>query len=209
MPVDPKFEALQAIVPSVSRETFETLRALQAMAISWNETSNIVSRSTIPDFWKRHILDSAQLIPLANKTFWTDLGAGGGFPGLVIACFLKGRGHITLIESKKKKCAFLASAVSEFDLPATVINERIEDVIKTIRPSEMITARAVAPLTSLLELSFPVLKSDTIALFHKGRRAAAELEESRRKWRFDLVIHDSRIEPESSILEISNVRKLY
>ena len=208
MDSEQKFNTLKAIVPSVSRETFASLIALEKMATAWNETTNIVSRSTIPDFWKRHILDSAQLIALTEKNIWTDLGSGGGFPGLVIACFLKGRGHVMLIESKKKKCAFLTSVVAELDLPATVIAERIEDVIGEARPPQILTARALAPLSSLLKLGFPILKGHTVGLFHKGRLAEAEIEESRRLWRFDLIKHASRVEPESSILEISNLRKI-
>ncbi|OPB35689.1 16S rRNA (guanine(527)-N(7))-methyltransferase RsmG [Bartonella taylorii] len=204
-----KYQALLNIVPSVSRETMEDLIQFEALIIQWNKHINLISSTTIPVLWTRHILDSAQIYPLhSNFLHWCDLGSGGGFPAIVIAIFLKQKkaGHIDLVESNGKKVAFLRMVIAQLNLPAKVYHCRIEDVYQKIKKPEVITARGLASLDALLQLIFPLFTKKTIALLQKGRDYATEIKNASANWRFDLLKHKSKIDESSIILEISHVR---
>ncbi|WP_208432376.1 16S rRNA (guanine(527)-N(7))-methyltransferase RsmG [Bartonella taylorii] len=204
-----KYQALLNIVPFVSRETMEDLIQFEALIIQWNKHINLISSTTIPVLWTRHILDSAQIYPLhSNFLHWCDLGSGGGFPAIVIAIFLKQKkaGHIDLVESNGKKVAFLRMVIAQLNLPAKVYHCRIEDVYQKIKKPEVITARGLASLDALLQLIFPLFTKKTIALLQKGRDYATEIKNASANWRFDLLKHKSKIDESSIILEISHVR---
>ena len=167
-----KFESLQEIAGPVSRETFEGLTAFEEMFQKWSRKINLSASSTLDHVWDRHILDSAQLFPLATGAGrWLDLGSGGGFPGLIIAFLLKNTpgGKIDLVESNRKKAGFLQAAIGQFQLPARVHAERIDDAYGLVELPEIVTARALAPLPALLELTMPWLAKGASGLFHKGR----------------------------------------
>ncbi len=202
--------ALKRVAGPVSRETFDDLRQLQHIFEKWASRINLAAPSTLADIWTRHFVDSAQLMPLGHGAKrWTDLGSGGGFPGLVVAVFLKSLdgAHIDLVESNSKKAAFLQTAIRQLDLPARVYVRRIEAIGGLIPSPDIVTARALAPLSRLLELSCPLFSVTTRGLFHKGRDYRRELEESADEWEFDLVEHASAVENGSVILEISNLRR--
>ncbi len=204
------FQSLRSIAPSVSRETADRLIAFEALFRKWSTAINLASPSTLADLWERHILDSAQIFPLAsNATRWLDLGSGGGFPGIVTACFLADRpgASIDLIESAGKKAAFLRTAAGQLHVPARVHAERIEKMWDRIATPEIVTARALASLLDLFELAEPWLTHGTKALFQKGRDYQREIDESHVDWSFDLVKHPSSIDQASVILEISNLRR--
>jgi 16S rRNA (guanine527-N7)-methyltransferase len=203
------FAELQQVAGPVSRETCERLEAFRAFFLKWNGRINLVAGSTEDDLWRRHILDSAQLAPLApDAVRWADMGAGGGFPGLVMAFLLADRGgSIDLVESNRKKTAFLQAATGAFGLPARVVARRIEASYDLVSAPEIVTARALAPLVTLLDLAAPWLESGARALFHKGRDYRREVEESAHRWRFDLVEHRSPIDAESVVLDIRNLRR--
>ncbi|ABM45326.1 ribosomal RNA small subunit methyltransferase G [Bartonella bacilliformis Peru38] len=207
--VEQKYQELLNMLPSVSRETMENLIQFESLIIQWNAHINLISAATVPFLWTRHILDSAQIYPLYSQCLhWCDLGSGGGFPAIVIAIFLKEKqkGHIDLIESNGKKVAFLRTVIAQLNLPATVYHCRIEDVYQKINAPEIITARGLASLNTLLQLTFPWLKQKTIALLQKGRDYAIEVENAYANWRFNLLKHQSKIDENSVILEISHVR---
>ncbi|QEE12991.1 16S rRNA (guanine(527)-N(7))-methyltransferase RsmG [Bartonella krasnovii] len=207
--IEQKYQLLSDIVPSVSRETMEKLMQFETLIMQWNKHINLISSSTIPLLWTRHILDSAQIYPLySDLLHWCDLGSGGGFPAIVIALFMKEKktGHIDLIESNGKKVSFLRTVIAEFDLPATVYHHRIEDVYKKIVKPEVITARGLASLDELLRLIFPLFTQKTIALLQKGRDYSTEIENASANWQFDLLKHKSKIDENSVILEISHLR---
>lgn len=202
-------ESLQEAAGPVSRETFDRLVAFEAMFQKWNRSINLVAQSTSGDVWQRHILDSAQLAGIEpHATHWADIGSGGGFPGLVMAFLLGDRpgASIDLVESNRKKASFLQTVVGQFGLPARVVARRIEDSHVVVSKPEIVTARALAPLSVLLDLSAPWLTSGARALFHKGRDYRAEVQESVNRWTFDLVEHPSVTDASGVILELSNVR---
>ena len=192
----------------VSRETLDRLDFFEAEFRKWAVRINLAAPSTLAALWSRHILDSAQLLPLASDaTDWLDLGSGGGFPGAIIAILLMERdgGRIELVESNNKKAAFLKSVLGGLGAPAIVHVCRIEEAAGRVRKPQIVTERALAPLPRLLELAQPWLAAGAVGLFHKGREYAAEIAESRDAWRFDLVEHRSRIDPASRILTVSNL----
>ncbi|UVK42656.1 16S rRNA (guanine(527)-N(7))-methyltransferase RsmG [Mesorhizobium sp. AR07] len=202
------WKSLQDAAGPVSRETFDRLVAFEQMFQKWNRSINLVAQSTAGDVWQRHILDSAQLgriEPDAKR--WVDLGSGGGFPGLVMAFLLAERdgASIDLVESNRKKASFLQAVVGQFSLPARVVARRIDSHALVSAP-QIVTARALASLSTLLDLSAPWLTSGARGLFHKGRDYRAEVQESVHRWAFDLVEHPSVTDPHGVILELSNLR---
>jgi 16S rRNA (guanine527-N7)-methyltransferase len=196
----------------VSSEVALRLERLVAVFLQWQSKMNLVARSTLPDLWSRHIADSLQLIVLApSARVWIDLGSGGGFPGLVIACALAGQdgARVHLVESTKKKAAFLDEAVRIVDLPASVHPVRIEEFAATFHGRcDIVTARALAPLDKLLELAAPVLKTGAKGLFLKGQDVEAELTDAAKCWTIDSTLMPSKTNPHGRVVVIhSAVRR--
>ena len=203
-----------ALTP-VSRETSQQLEAFVGLLLSWQRTTNLVAPSTISHLWTRHIADSLQLLDLApDARIWADLGSGAGFPGLVLAIALaeKPGAKVHLVDSNRKKAAFLREAQRLTGAPAEVHAERIEDFAKRFGgPLDAITARAVAPLKLLLKQCFPLLgKSGAIGLFPKGQNAELELTEARAAmgpWRMNATLVPSRTEAAARIVVVRNVER--
>ena len=209
--MNPEFTRLQELAGTVSRETYDRLVAFEQMFQKWSRRINLSANSTLEDVWSRHILDSAQLAKLAPQaTNWLDLGSGGGFPGLILAFLMAERpgGRVDLVESNRKKTGFLNAVVGEFGLPATVHARRVEDLYSALRQPQIVTARALAPLPMLLSLTSPWLSNGAIGLFHKGRDYRQEVQESLNDWRFDLLEHPSKVDPEGVVLEIRDLAAL-
>lgn len=203
-----RYRELRDCAGSVSRETFEAILTFEREFRRWSGRINLASATTLDAIWSRHILDSAQLMRLAPEALcWLDLGSGGGFPGAVIAILARDRpgSRVDLVESNRKKAAFLQTTLGMLGAPARVHAMRIEQAASRVSGPEIVTARALAPLPALIELACPWLAAGATALFHKGRDYRREIVESRYHWNFDLVDHVSRVDPESRILEISNV----
>ncbi len=209
MTKDKYFDSLKQIYPSVSRETADDLIGFEALFKKWSKAINLASPNTLETLWERHILDSVQLFKLAPQAKqWLDLGSGGGFPGVVLAIMLKETGgSIKLVESNSKKSAFLRNALAQFQTHGQVVNARIESCYQQIQVPEIITARALASLDKLFELTEPWMTKGAKALFQKGRDYQREIDESLLNWKFDLVRHGSAIEADSVILEISNLQR--
>jgi 16S rRNA (guanine527-N7)-methyltransferase len=201
----------------VSRETLERLDRFVALLLTWQRTTNLIAPSTVSHLWMRHVADSLQLLDLAPEArVWIDLGAGGGFPGLVIACALADRpgAHVHLIESNTKKAAFLREARRLTETPASVHAARIEDFVASFEgPADVVTARAVAPLKSLLDQAFPLLgKSGAMGLFPKGQNAELELRQTResrtaKAWTMNATLVPSRTDPAGRIIVIRDVER--
>lgn len=200
-------EALDDLVP---REAEERLHEFAERLRRWNRRINLLSRGETDDLWRRHILDSAQLLPLAPRAArsWLDLGAGAGFPGLVCAVISAAQNrptHFTLIEADARKVAFLREAARVLKVDVTIIEERIEAMSSP--PQDVISARALAPLDRLLSYAHPYTHAGTRLIFPKGRRAESELTLARRDWHIRVVRVPSRTDPEATIFQISEVRR--
>ncbi len=196
----------------VSHETIHSLQRYVELLEHWQKTTNLVAPSTLPEVWDRHIADSAQLAGLApNARLWLDLGSGGGFPGLVVAILKSGdpEFRMHLVESNQKKCAFLSEVVRALKAPVDIHAMRIEqfaEKAQSLRP-DVVSARALAPLTRLLELAEPFLREETRGIFLKGRDTATEIATAEARWQFDCVCHPSLTADDARIAEIQNLRR--
>jgi 16S rRNA (guanine527-N7)-methyltransferase len=187
----------------VSRETEARLEEFADLLLKWSARVNLVAPSTHGDVWQRHLLDSAQLVPLAppKPLHWLDLGSGGGLPGIVCAIFCAERSpgtRFTLVESDRRKAAFLATCARTLGLPATVRPERIEALPP--QAADVVTARALAPLTRLFAFAAPHATAGACLLFPKGARHETEIAEARAQWRFTVERVPSITDPSARIL---------
>ena len=198
-----------ALVP-VSRETAARLDSFAALLLDWHARMNLIAVSTVPTLWTRHIADSLQLIAIAPQARkWADLGSGGGFPGVPIACALaeQNSAEVHLIESNKKKAAFLREAVRVTGAPAIVHAERVADFAGGFRGElDAVTARALAPLPELLSIAYPLLKRGAQALFPKGQDVEAELTQATKCWSIQASLVPSRTDPKSRVVVIREAR---
>jgi 16S rRNA (guanine527-N7)-methyltransferase len=196
----------------VSRETAARLDRFVEVLLEWQKKTNLVAPSTLSTLWTRHIADSLQLLALApDAKIWIDLGAGAGFPGLVVAAALadsRGAAAIHLVESNSKKAAFMREAARHMGVAAQVHAERIEDFAKKFTGEvDVVTARALAPLKTLLELAFPLLKTGAQGLFLKGQDVDAELTEASKYWNVEANLVPSKTLPESRIVVVRSVQR--
>jgi 16S rRNA (guanine527-N7)-methyltransferase len=200
-----------ALTP-VSRETSQRLDRFAELLLAWQKHTNLIGPSTIPILWTRHIADSLQLLDLAKDArTWVDLGSGAGFPGLVIACALadRDRAVVHLVESNAKKAAFLREAQRVTGAPAIVHAQRINDFASRFSgPADVVTARALAPLATLLAHCAPLLgTTGARALFPKGQDVDLELREAAKSWSFDAELVPSRTDPKARIVLIRELRR--
>ena len=187
-------------------ERMADLERFRVMLTEANEVMNLVGPDSLPDFWNRHAWDSAQLLDLAGfARTWADLGAGAGFPGVVLAILLKGRpeAHVWLIDSLQKRCRFLQTIVDELALPATVVWGRAEEQAIKV---DVVTARAVAPMERLLGYAQPYLSRGAQGLFLKGEKAEAELLEASKAWHVEADLSVSRSDPRGRIVTVRSLR---
>jgi 16S rRNA (guanine527-N7)-methyltransferase len=190
------------LVP-VSHETAARLDLFAELLLRWQRAVQLVAPSTLAKLWTRHIADSLQLIAHApDAKTWADLGSGGGFPGLVIAIALAGRqgAAVHLIESDARKAAFLREAARVTRAPATVHVERVESAAERIGTVDIVTARALAPLSRLLELARPLIGAGARAIFPKGQHLDEELTEAAKSWMIQSRILPSLTDPSGKIL---------
>lgn len=188
----------------LSPDAMERLEHYVQLLLKWNVKINLIGKTTESDIWERHIVDALQLlkyIPQSAKTL-TDFGTGAGIPGVILA--LTGKlEHIHLIESNRKKCAFLNEAASLATGQVTIHAERIENLAPWA--SDIITARALAPLNQLASLTYPFTKTETILLLHKGKQVAEEIEKWHQDWGGDVIRHQSQTSTLSTVIEIKNM----
>ena len=198
--------ALRDVV-DVSRETEDRLRLYADLLVKWQPSQNLVSPATLPDLWRRHIVDSAQAFALRpDARVWVDLGSGAGFPGLVTAILGAPHGAtVDLMESNAGKAAFLRTVARETGVPVTLHVGRIEELAPKLaaeRRFDVVTARALAPLVTLLGLAKPFLDRGAAALFHKGQDFVSEIELATQSWGLDLIEHKSRVDRAGRLLDI-------
>ncbi|MEW6766718.1 MAG: 16S rRNA (guanine(527)-N(7))-methyltransferase RsmG [Pseudomonadota bacterium] len=192
----------------VSRETEKRLDRYVALLAEWQTKTNLIASSELPKIWTRHVADSLQLLQLAPRANrWLDFGSGGGFPGIVLACALakKENARIDLVERNAKKAAFLREALRVTNSPGTVHLSSIEDYVESSKaPVDCITARAVAPLNSLVGYIQPLMKHGAKALFLKGQDVVAELTEATKYWTIEHRLHRS-LTGDGWIVEIESI----
>ena len=172
---------------------------------AWNTNMNLVGPASLPDFWNRHAWDSAQLLRLAPEArTWADLGAGAGFPGLVLAILQKDRPgfHMHLIESMAKRCRFLDAVVEALALPATVHNVRAEALTLGV---DIVTARALAPLHRLLGYGRSYLAMGATGLFLKGQDVVSDMTEAAKYWEYEADVVPSLSDPRGRILRVKRL----
>jgi 16S rRNA (guanine527-N7)-methyltransferase len=202
--------AALALTP-VSRETEQRLDRYVDLLREWQAKTNLVAPSTLPNLWTRHISDSLQLLALApSGRIWVDLGSGGGFPGIVLACVLaESQGSMVhLVERNAKKAAFLREALRVTNSPGTVHLADIEDSVERIRGAvDCVTARAVAPLHQLIGFAEPLVRRGAKALFLKGQDVEAELTEATKYWNIVPNLHSSRTGGQGWIVELDRIER--
>lgn len=195
---------------NVSRETLQRLEVYAALLVKWQARINLVGPATLPDLWRRHFLDSAQLLavnsrPGAGGVTGIDLGSGAGFPGLVLAIMTDWQVH--LIDSDQRKCAFLRQVALDCGVldRVTIHARRIEQVSGIA--ADVVTARACAPLDVLLGLAAPFVAETGACLFLKGAQAEEELTQARQHWTMRVATRGSISDPGGKILAITQFQR--
>jgi len=187
----------------VSRETETRLREYLRLLLAWNAKINLIAAAPPEEAWHRHILDSWQLLPLLPAGPLADIGSGGGLPGLVIAIGREQETH--LVESDRRKCAFLMEAARALGLahvrvhPARIEAARLPKV-------PVLTARALAPLDTLLGHAAQILAPGGVAVFLKGRNVETELTAAAPHWLMQTERFQSRTDAQATILRLSEIR---
>lgn len=192
----------------VSRETLDRLERYVALLRRWQPRINLVSRESLEDVWRRHIWDSAQILrhlPGSVRSL-LDVGSGAGLPGLVLAVL--GAPGVMLVEADRRKAAFLREAARIAAAPVTIHPDRLENLADRIATPDVITARAVAPLASLLGSLKLYIGPNTVCLLHKGRRVDAELAKARQSWRFTAIKIPSETDPAGLILRLEELTRV-
>tara|TARA_B100000963_G_scaffold98167_1_gene84796 strand:- start:630 stop:1250 length:621 start_codon:yes stop_codon:yes gene_type:complete len=195
---------------NVSRETIDSLSEYEALLFKWNQKINLVSTNTLADLWVRHFLDSGQIVNHvdASGKKWVDMGAGAGFPGLVVALLLRDKGidcDIILVEKNTKKVFFLNEVIRKLNLNVKVVNNNVD----TIEPlnADILTARAFSELKKLIELSVRHRKERGVSLFLKGENYRLELDKTLNYQFFDYDIVDSLSDSSGKIIRVKKIFK--
>ncbi len=192
-------------------DIIDDLTKFGMLLTKWQNVQNLVSRETLSDLWKRHFLDSLQIIELLDSKdeVLVDFGSGGGLPAIPISiAYRQGALEYHLIESNKRKASFLKTVRRTLDLNIKVHGLRVEEFCHNeISHIDVITSRATASLARLFELAYPLVTAKTRLLFHKGVDSSEELDESRANWHFDVISYSSKTSEAGVILEIQNLQK--
>ncbi|MFU8864331.1 MAG: 16S rRNA (guanine(527)-N(7))-methyltransferase RsmG [Rhodobacterales bacterium] len=203
--------ALSADELNVSRETFERLEIYVSLVEKWTSKINLIAKSTIPHIWSRHIMDSVQLCKAGPDSFdlWVDMGSGAGFPGIVAAIMAQDSSSqktVTLVESDQRKAAFLRAALRETGVSGAVMPQRIEAL--TPQNANVVSARALADLTTLLSYADRHLANSGVALFSKGANWEKEVEDAKVAWSFSCVAVKSQTEEGAVMLRIGEITRV-
>lgn len=204
-----KAEALR--LTPVSRETESRLDRYLDLLGQWQTKTNLVAPSTLAHLWTRHVADSLQLLTLApTAKTWVDLGSGGGFPGIVLACALAEMpgAKVHLVERNSKKAAFLREALRITSAPGIVHATGIEDIVDSIQgPIDCVTARALAPLHELIGFAEPMVAKGAKALFLKGQDVESELTKATKYWNIKPNLHASLTSGQGWIVELDHIER--
>jgi 16S rRNA (guanine527-N7)-methyltransferase len=195
---------------AISDQSMDRLRTYEQILIEWQGKMNLVGPATLPDIWSRHFLDSGQLLALSGPAgysgHWLDMGAGAGFPGLVLAAL--GAERLTLVDSTAKKCRFLEAAAEAMGVrgQVTIKNARIESLSPI--STDLLTARACAPLDLLLTWGYRFSRGTTRWLLLKGQDVDAELTSAAKCWILSPTLHISQSDSRGRIIDFTGVTRL-
>jgi len=210
-PILPSDKAAALALTPVSHETEARLDRYVDLLREWQAKTNLVAPSTLPNIWTRHIADSLQLLMLApSAKTWADLGSGGGFPGVVLACALADTpgALIHLVERNAKKAAFLREALRVTNAPGKIhladIGENVDRITGAV---DCVTARAVAPLHQLIGFVEPLVRQGAKALLLKGQDVETELTEATKYWSIEPHLHSSRTGGHGWIVELDRIER--
>lgn len=197
--------------PQISALATERLQIFVGLLAKWNAAINLVSPVSLAEVWTRHVADSAQVLDVApiRRARWLDLGSGAGFPGIVIALITADTPNpveMTLVESDRRKAAFLSTVSRETGVPMIIQAARIEAVAP--QSADTVSARALAPLVKLCSFAERHLAPHGAALFLKGGRYDAEIAEARRTWSFALDVRRSSTDPAGAVLIMKDLRRV-
>jgi len=210
-PILPSDKTAALALTPVSSETEARLDRYVSLLVEWQAKTNLVAPSTLPHLWTRHVADSLQLLSLApSAKIWVDLGSGGGFPGVALACALAETpgANVHLVERNAKKAAFLREAVRITSAAATVHLAGIGDIVDRIGGGvDCVTARALAPLHQLVGFAEPFVSDGAKALFLKGQDVEAELTEATKYWNIKPHLHSSRTGGHGWIVELDHIER--
>src|ERR1700730_10075059 len=210
-PISPSDKASALALTPVSRETEARLDRYVDLLLQWQAKSNLVASSTLPNLWTRHVADSLQLLKLApSAKNWADLGSGGGFPGVVLACALAETpdAMVHLVDRNARKAGFLREALRVTSTAGMVHLTDIGDNVDRITgPVDCVTARAVAPLHQLIGFVEPLVRVGAKALFLKGQDVEAELTEATKYWNIKPQLHSSRTGGHGWIVELDQIER--
>ncbi|MBI3702573.1 MAG: 16S rRNA (guanine(527)-N(7))-methyltransferase RsmG [Rhizobiales bacterium] len=211
--VDTADKARALALTPVSRETLRRLELFVDLLLQQQQKQNLIGPSTIPTIWTRHVADSLQLLDCApsGAKIWADFGAGGGFPGIPIACALAETpgAQVHLIESVGKKAAFLREAVQVTGVPAQVHHMRAENFGDSYGDNiDVVTARALSPLKTLCDRAFPLILRGAVGVFPKGQDVEAELTEAAKYWRIEASKVPSKTSPQGCIVLVRGLKPL-
>ncbi|MGV6849831.1 MAG: 16S rRNA (guanine(527)-N(7))-methyltransferase RsmG [Marinibacterium sp.] len=193
----------------VSRETYDRLAEFAGLLEKWTRKINLISRRDQSVIWDRHIRDSIQVFRAAPETpTWVDLGSGGGLPGAIVAILAAEAApatHVTLIESDLRKATFLRNVARECNLDMTVLHQRIESA--SPQGASVVSARALADLTTLLDLAQRHAAPNCTMIFPKGKSWGKEVKNAQARWNFSYHTRTSETEPEAVLLIIEGVSR--
>ena len=197
--------------PQISALATERLQIFVGLLAKWNAAINLVSPASLAEVWTRHVADSAQVLDVApiRSARWLDMGSGAGFPGIVIALITADTPNpveMTLVESDRRKAAFLSTVSRETGVPMIIQAARIEAVAP--QNADTVSARALAPLVKLCSFAERHLAPHGAALFLKGGHYDAEIAEARRTWSFALDIRRSSTDPAGVVLIMKDLRRV-
>lgn len=195
----------------VSRETVERLKLYEALLFKWQKAQNLVAPNTLDEVWHRHFADSAQLLNyLGDSKIIVDMGAGGGFPGMVLGILLMNQpgSCVHLVESNSRKCSFLKDVARQTGAHVEIHNCRIEvfAIESTIASIDVVTARALKPLNTLLSLGSSIFEQGAEAIFLKGKTAEAEIKEASQDWKFQFKCFESLTDPLGRIVKLKDIK---
>jgi 16S rRNA (guanine527-N7)-methyltransferase len=189
----------------VSRETLLARYGTLLQAEAANQ--NLIAASTLDTLWSRHVVDSAQLIPLtvdAPQGTWLDVGSGAGFPGIVAGILLDR--PVVLVEPRSRRVEFLRQVAGELNLRQVIVQPSKIESFQLTKRAAIVSARAVGELSRLLASTAHCTDSSTVWVLPKGRNAQSEVEAAQVNWQGMFHVEPSITQPDSGIVVASGVR---